>query len=105
MVSGVGVSVSVRILGRLDVGGSVLRLPAQAQALLGVLLLRANELVSTQRLADELWGEHPPASWVNALQVYVSRVRKELARTGVPVTVARHGPGYVLAVAPELVDA
>ena len=40
--------------------------------------LRANELVPTARLIDELWGERPPARAVKAVQVYVSQLRKVL---------------------------
>ena len=79
-------------------------LPRQARVLLGVLLLRANEVVSAQRLADEIWGERPPASWINAVQVYVSRVRKALAEAAVEGALVRHGPGYVLEVASDGVD-
>jgi hypothetical protein len=45
---------------------------------LAVLLLHANEVVSVDRLVDELWGERPPDSAANALQVYVSGLRKVL---------------------------
>jgi DNA-binding SARP family transcriptional activator/tetratricopeptide (TPR) repeat protein len=93
------------ILGPLSLGGSDVRLPQQAQVLLGVLLLRANEVVSAQRLADEIWGERPPASWANAIQVYVSRIRKVLAAAGVNASLRRHGPGYALEVPTNSVDA
>ena len=32
------------------------------RALLAILLLHANEVVSRERLADGLWGERPPSS-------------------------------------------
>ncbi len=98
-------SLPFRILGPLEVGADEPRLPLQARVLLGVLLLRAGEVVSAQRLADEIWGERPPASWVNALQVYASRIRKTLADAGVDAELRRHGPGYALEVPPETVDA
>ena len=50
------------VLGPLEVrnGERTVRLGAAKQrALLGVLLLHANETVSTARLVDELWGERP----------------------------------------------
>ena len=99
------VSALLRILGPLEIGGAEPRLPQQARVLLGVLLLRAGEVVSAQRLADEIWGERPPASWVNALQVYASRIRRALADAGVDGELRRHGPGYTLEVPPGTVDA
>jgi hypothetical protein len=51
---------------------------AKRRALLALLLLRANEVVSTARLVDQLWAERPPARAVKAVQVYVSQLRKAL---------------------------
>ena len=72
-----------RLLGPLEVveHGRVLELGgARQRALLAVLLLHANEVVSVDRLIDELWGRTPPATAAKSLQVYVSRLRKELGR-------------------------
>ena len=55
---------------------------AKQRALLGLLLLHANEVVSVERLIDELWGESPPATASKSLQVYVSRLRKALSANG-----------------------
>jgi DNA-binding SARP family transcriptional activator len=44
------------------------------------LLLHANEVVSRDRLIDELWGASPPDTARTALQVYVSQLRKALGR-------------------------
>jgi len=41
------------------------------QALLALLLVNANQVVSRERAIDCLWGERPPARAANALQVYV----------------------------------
>jgi DNA-binding SARP family transcriptional activator len=70
------------------------------RSLLAILLLHANELVSTDRLVDQLWGHAPPATAVKSIQVYVSRLRKELG-DGRLVTRA---PGYVLRVEPPELD-
>ena len=76
--------------------------------MLALLLLHANEVVSTDRLIDELWGDAPPESAANMLQGYVSHLRKELEPTGER---GKHGlivsrqPGYVLQVGPDQVDA
>src|SRR5215211_2255063 len=62
------------------------------RALLAVLLLHANQVVSTDRLLDDLWGSSPPATAAKSIQLYVSRLRKELGE-GRLVT---RPPGYVL---------
>jgi DNA-binding SARP family transcriptional activator len=64
------------------------------RALFAVLLLHANEVVSADRLIDGLWGESPPATAGKIVQVYVSRLRKELGN-GRLVT---RSPGYLLRV-------
>jgi DNA-binding SARP family transcriptional activator len=68
------------------------------RALLGLLLLHVNEAVPAERLIDELWDERPPATAVNALQVYVSQLRKELGTRDGQILV-RRGNGYMLEVA------
>src|SRR5262245_3679235 len=73
---------------------------AKQRALLAVLLLHANEVVSTPRLIDELWGERPPARAVKTVQVYVSQLRKALG-DGVIQT---RPTGYVLRVGPGAID-
>lgn len=78
------------------------------RAVLAVLLLHANEVVSVDRLVDEVWGDHPPEGATKTLQVYVSNLRKVLepGRSGAApaqVLVTRR-PGYLLNVAPEELD-
>jgi predicted ATPase/DNA-binding SARP family transcriptional activator len=48
------------------------------RAVLAILLLQAGQTVATERLIDELWGESPPRSAANTVQVYVSNLRKAL---------------------------
>ena len=62
------------------------------RALLALLLLSANEVVSRDRLIEDLWGEHPPKDAPHTVQVFVSRLRKSLG-AGVIETRA---PGYVV---------
>ena len=71
-----------RVLGPLEVRDGERSLPlagAKQRALLALLLVNANHVVSRDRLIDELWGEQPPETAVTSLQVYVSRLRKLLA--------------------------
>src|SRR5436190_10854241 len=63
-------------------------------ALLIYLIINANEVVSAERLIDELWGERPPATASKSVQVYVSQLRKALHANG-DLLVTR-GSGYVL---------
>ena len=93
----------VRVLGPLEVvvDGRSLRLPgAKPRALLATLALAAGEAVSAERLIDELWGDDPPETAANALQVHVSQLRRALGADAV----RRRPPGYELAVPPEAVD-
>jgi YVTN family beta-propeller protein len=93
-----------KILGPLEVADDGRRLElgaAKQQALLGVLLLRANQLVSTDSLVDELWGETPPVSAAKLVQAYVSGLRKVL---GAEAIVTRPG-GYLVRTDPERLDA
>ena len=76
---------------------------AKQQALLAVLLLHANEVVTRDRLIDELWGERPPHTAVKAVQVYVSQLRKALPGNGSAITT--RADGYLLELAPEALDA
>jgi YVTN family beta-propeller protein len=96
--------VDFRILGPLEVtqdGRSLALGGAQQRALLAVLLIHRGEVLSTDRLIDELWGERAPSSAVKVVQGYISQLRKAL---GDDVIVTR-GHGYLLAVESERVDA
>lgn len=96
-------SLEFLILGPLEVrrGSATLQMgSAKQRALLGVLLLHPNEAVSTARLVDELWGEHPPATAEKLVQGYVHALRKQLG-DGVLETRA---PGYRIAVDASSLD-
>jgi YVTN family beta-propeller protein len=86
-----------RLLGPLeaDRDGVPLDLGARKQrAVLALLLLEANRVVSTERLIDELWGDEPPETARSALQVYVAGLRKALGEDG--ASLRTRAPGYVL---------
>jgi DNA-binding SARP family transcriptional activator len=93
-----------RILGPLEVlaaNGEPLELGAQRQrAVLALLLLRANHVVSTEFIIDALWGENPPKTASTSLQNSISALRKVL---GAELLVTR-SPGYRLAVDPAAID-
>ncbi len=96
-----------RILGPLEVleGGRPVALGGSKQrALLALLLLHANETLSTDRLIDELWGERAPANAAKTVQMQISRLRKALASgAGAGVVVTRER-GYELTLDSERLD-
>ena len=94
---------------RVSVGGRVLDPGGGKQRLLlACLLVRANRVVSLDRLIDELWGERPPRDAAAAVHSYVSRLRRALepdrSAEGAGRLV-RVSPGYVLRVGDDEVDA
>ncbi len=98
--------IEFRVLGPLEVlaRGEPVPLPAaKPRALLALLLLRANEIVSADTLIERLWGGRAPATAANTLQVYVSQLRKALAAAGDDLLVTR-APGYLLRVTPDALD-
>jgi DNA-binding SARP family transcriptional activator len=92
-----------RILGALEVRDGDRTIPlasGRQRALLALLILHANETVSTDRLVEELWGEHAPATASKVVQNHVSHLRRALAN-GLLVT---RSSGYALELAPGQLD-
>ncbi len=73
---------------------------AKPRALLAVLLLNANRVVSRDDLVDALWGERVAETASKALQVYVSQLRKSLGRD----RIVTRALGYELRVEPGELD-
>jgi predicted ATPase/DNA-binding SARP family transcriptional activator len=98
--------VEFRVLGPLEVvaGGEPLGLgtPRQ-QTTLGLLLLRAGEVVSCDRLAEELWDGEPPGTARHTLQGYVYRLRRALGPEA--WRLQTRPPGYRLKVSAGELDA
>ena len=91
----------------LDEGRVVTPRGSKQRALLALLLVHANEPLSTYRLIDELWGERPPATAAKNLQVHISQLRKALAggadgRSNGPIVT--RGQSYELSLDPEQLD-
>jgi basic membrane lipoprotein Med (substrate-binding protein (PBP1-ABC) superfamily)/DNA-binding SARP family transcriptional activator len=80
----------------LELGG------AKQRAVLAALLLRAGEVVSVERLIDEVWGDSPPSSAARSLESYVSRLRHLLASHG--VSFDRRGGGYRIDLGEAVLD-
>jgi DNA-binding SARP family transcriptional activator len=73
---------------------------SKRRALLALLVLRANEVIRSELLVDQLWGERPPRNAAGALHNHVSRLRKTLGAD----TIASREWGYVLRAAPAEID-
>jgi predicted ATPase/DNA-binding SARP family transcriptional activator len=83
-----------RVLGPLEAvaEGRVVPLSAaKPRALLAILLLHANELVSSDRLIDDLWSGRPPATAAKILQKYVSQLRRALGRVVIRTASSAYG--------------
>src|SRR6516164_403273 len=94
----------VRILGpfHLEDGGRQITIGGVRQrAVLADLLLHANEVVPSELLLVDLWGEDSPLSAANALQAAISRLRRVLP----PGRLVTSGPGYLLRLFPAELDA
>ena len=102
----------LHVLGELTAtrDGAVVDLGGRRQrAVLAGLVICATRWCRRTDLVDCVWGDHPPANAHGALQAYVSHLRRRLEpdatarqRDGV---IARAGPGYVLRLQPDAVDA
>src|SRR5262249_51417257 len=97
------------ILGPFEIrsGDHVLPLrSAKQRALLAILLLHPNEVVSSDRLLEDLWHEKPPETATTLLQVHVSQLRKLLDpgrdRNGGPLVT--RAPGSLLDLDPLQLD-
>jgi DNA-binding SARP family transcriptional activator len=80
----------------------------RARSLLGVLVLRAGEVVTSDRLIDQLWGQAPPPTATKALHGLVSMLRKRLQPRDdgkTPPVLETRAPGYLLAIDRDQVDA
>jgi DNA-binding SARP family transcriptional activator/WD40 repeat protein len=97
--------VEFRVLGSIEVfeegNGSIAIGGPKQRAVLAHLLLRANHLVPTEVLIDEVWGEEPPETARNALQSYTSHLRKALGAERLEGSRA----GYRLRAEPSELDA
>jgi predicted ATPase/DNA-binding SARP family transcriptional activator len=97
-------TVEIRLLGPVEVvdddGGAVGIAGAKLRGLLASLALRAGQVVSADRLVEDLWGPKAKATAANSLQGLVSKLRRALP-DGFVVT---RPPGYVLDVPPETID-
>ncbi len=100
-----------RILGPLEVARDDEMLdvgPYKQRALLALLLLNVNRVVSTDRILDELWGDEAEGK-ENALWVYISRLRAVLEPKDEgaknPQVLVTRAHGYILNADLDSIDA
>lgn len=96
------------MLGPLEVtaGGRSLELAgARSRAVLAMLLMHANQVVSSDRLLDDLWPGQSSDKATGSLQVRLSELRKAFRSSGEADRLVTRPPGYLLRVAPGELDA
>jgi DNA-binding SARP family transcriptional activator len=96
--------VQFRVLGPLEVDAGEGPLPLggpKQRAVLARLVLQANQVVPIGRLFSDVWDDRPPSQGRNALQTYVSNLRRIIGGD----RLRRQAPGYLLPIAPSEVDA
>jgi predicted ATPase/DNA-binding SARP family transcriptional activator len=97
-----------RVLGPLEAWceDRPLRLGGERQrALLALLVLRANELLTIDQLVEERFGGEPSDAAINAVRAAVSRLRRALEDRETDGTLVTRQGGYVLRADPEQLDA
>jgi predicted ATPase/DNA-binding SARP family transcriptional activator len=77
---------------------------AKPRAVLASMALRIGHVIGVEQFIDDLWGEAPPATARNTVQVYISAVRRALDETRGPLRVERMSSGYGLYGSAEHVD-
>ncbi|MEU5693379.1 BTAD domain-containing putative transcriptional regulator [Actinosynnema sp. NPDC020468] len=97
----------LRILGPIEVEGPrgpVRITPGRQQAVLALLLMEADQVVSTDHIVDALWDELPPDTARTQVQICLSRLRKSLVDAGVDLPITTRPPGYQLRLGANTLD-
>ncbi|MFI6502504.1 AfsR/SARP family transcriptional regulator [Nonomuraea typhae] len=83
----------------LHLGGSLQRV------VMAMLLLEANRVVPLERMIEAAWGENPPGTARNQVQIRISQLRRVLRDTAPPYqTLITRPPGYLVKVGPGRLD-
>jgi DNA-binding SARP family transcriptional activator/pimeloyl-ACP methyl ester carboxylesterase len=77
----------------------------RTRAVLALLLVHANQVVSTDQLIEDLWPGQPTDKAAGSLQVRLSELRKAFRLSGEADRLVTRPPGYLLRVAPGELDA
>ena len=98
---------AVRLLGSLEVtvdGVDVTPTAPKERALFALLAIHRGHIVSSERLAEELWPDVEPARARRGLQVRMASLRQVLARSQADARIEFVAPGYRLVLPPGTVD-
>ena len=96
-----------RILGPLRIWDGAVWAPVRApqqRTLVATLLLEPGNAVSTDRIINEIWGEHPPSTARATVHGYVMRLRRLFGR-GTDCPLVTRGGGYELMIGDDDLDA
>ncbi|GAA2972903.1 AfsR/SARP family transcriptional regulator [Streptomyces enissocaesilis] len=102
--------IAIKLLGTFEVesrGQAVVIPTGRQRTLLSALALEAGRTVSTERIAEHLWGTEPPPSSLTTIRGYILRLRRALAPHDAEKAlsvIGSGGEGYRLQLAPESVD-
>ena len=91
----------IAILGPVRIDGGAPSLGRRDRVVLAALAVRPGEVLGTDRLADALWGDEPPASAAKVVQGCIARLRKVLG----PQAIATDPLGYRLTLPLDEIDA
>jgi predicted ATPase/DNA-binding SARP family transcriptional activator/uncharacterized protein HemY len=98
--------VEFRILGSVEVADDGVTRDLgglRERTLLARLLLSAGQVVSADRLAEDLWAGQPPPQCMATLRVYISRLRRALGPAS--AALLTQPPGYRMVISPGQLDA
>jgi DNA-binding SARP family transcriptional activator/tetratricopeptide (TPR) repeat protein len=109
---GEAVVLRVGVLGPVTAWDTDRELPVgqpRQQAVLGILAMRANRVISRSELVDAVWGHDPPASAEGGIYTYVAGLRRIIepnrSLRGPGRVLVSSGAGYVLHLVPGQPDA
>ncbi|MEU6719168.1 BTAD domain-containing putative transcriptional regulator [Nonomuraea sp. NPDC046802] len=99
-------AVRFQVLGQVEVrvDGEVLDVGHRQCELLALMLLRANDTVTVDRLVEVAFAEPLPASARRQIQNTVGRLRRTLAAAGCPDVIRTRPGGYLLEAGPDMLD-
>lgn len=78
--------------------------PPKQRMVLAILLLRANEVVSSEQIVDLVWGDRPPKTAEHSVQIYISELRKAFSEAGEDGLIETKSPGYVIYLPESSID-
>jgi DNA-binding SARP family transcriptional activator len=100
--------IDVRLLGPVEVDSAtvpVLLGGPRLRTLLGLLALRAPDVVSREALIDGMWDTAPPANAAKTLRAHIAYLRRSFAGADAEALIVTRAPGYALAAAADRIDA